>query len=372
MDAKVDRSPKTVTSNGVDETGTKKIGASEEEESGANLHGQPSTEKGASKPEVEDSEAGDKIESKHDYPDGKRGNKSDASTNMSESSDTSHVEGEKRAEELPDLLGNHDKGEHDSRRDINSVAAKPSEKEASTEMSSPRASDTEAGNVDSPTMSENLQDDKPLKKAVRSKKKESSVQEETPLVNLLSKKTIEGTNDSEAKLHKRSRKSAPADATDEDKMSTDLDTSKISSGGASDSETKKKKEMDKKIDESSNIDEAPSMRKKKDSKRRSRGKAALENEVPKSSSKDDQKVIYTSSKELCLHVFNTNGCCLKFSFLCYIQEVSSPRSTKKSVKDEESHEETNKTTSAKRKRGVGRDKVSFMETHHWPHLCSLT
>lgn len=286
MDAKADRSPKPVTSNGVDETGTEKLGASEEEENGANLHGQPSTDKGASKPEVEDSEAGDKIESKLDHPDGKRGNKSDASTNMSESSNTSHVEGEKGAEELPDLQGNHDKGVQGTRRDINSEAAKPSEKEASTEITSPRASEMEAGNMASPTMSENLQDDKLPKRAVRSKKKESSVQEETPLVDLLPKKTIEGTNDSEAKLQKRSRKSAPADTTDEDKMSTDLDTSKISSGGASDSETKRIKEMDKKIDESS--------RKKKDSKRSSRGKAPLENEVPKSSSKDNQKVIFAS------------------------------------------------------------------------------
>lgn len=325
VDANADRSPKMVTSNGVDEVGTKKLGASEEEENGANLHGQPSTDKGTSKPEVDDSEAGDKIESKLDHPDGKRGNKSDASTNMSESSDTSHVEGEKGVEELPDLQDSHDKGVHGSpRQDINSGSAKPSEKEA--EISSPRASETEAGNVASPTVSENLQDDQLPKKAGRSKKKESSVQEETPLADLLSKKAIEGINDSEAKPHKRTRKNAPPDATDEDKMSTDVDTSKISSGGASDSETKKIKEMNKKIDESNNADEAPSMKKKKDSKRRSRGKAALENEVPKSS-KDDQK------------------------------EVSSPRSTKRPAKDEESHDET-KTTSAKRKRGTGKDKAS--------------
>lgn len=291
----MDRSPNKVTSNGVDDSGTRKQGA--EKETRPELGDQLSTGKVASEAEVDDSEAGRSanVESELDNPAGKRGNKSNASSNVSESSDTSHVDGDKEVEKLPDRQHSHGKDLHGSPgQEVNSVVAKPSVKDTSTDLSTPKASETEVERVASPTLSGTIHDDRRLKKASRAKKKGSVVQEETPLVDLLPKKVVEGTNDSELKPNRRTGKKAPADVADEDKMSADADTSKISSGGASDSGAKRMEEMDRKVEESSNIEDAPSSKKKKDGKKRARGKAALENEGPKSSAKDDQKVISLS------------------------------------------------------------------------------
>lgn len=272
VDHNVNRSSKSIMMNGGDNkkgSGTK--GQSSGNAKEHDVDDEPSADKVAFNPEVDDSEA-----QKEEDADSERGRKPSCSINVSESSDTSHVDGEKEVEKLPDLQESHEK-------DLPVEASKSLEKETVTNLSSPKASENEAANTVSPSLSGNLHEESHPKKAGRAKKKEISIQEETPPSNLVSKKTSEGTNDSEAKPHRRSGKHARADATKDDKLSADVDTSKSLGGGRSDSETKHMKQLGKEVDEISNTVDGYSL--KRNSKKRGRGKAASEN---------DPQVIYHS------------------------------------------------------------------------------
>ncbi|KAL3500928.1 hypothetical protein ACH5RR_040021 [Cinchona calisaya] len=295
----VNRSPKSITANGDDDIGSDNKGTGTGAQSSGNAKGndlddEPSADKVSMEPEVADSDVQKPLmlESTLESADMKRDRK--PAINVSESSDTSHIDGEEEVGKLSDLLESQGQDLHGSPREKASAeASKSLEKDTATNLFSPKASETEAANTASASPSGSYDESRP-RKASRVKKKELSIQEEIPSSEFASKNASEGRNDSEAKPHRRSGKKAPAHATCEDKMSGDGDTSENEGGGKSDTEIKQMKQLSKKVDEGSNTEDEYSLKRSRESKKRWRGKAAPVNEVTKNSAKDDIKQIQKS------------------------------------------------------------------------------
>ncbi|XP_071919783.1 sister chromatid cohesion protein PDS5 homolog C-like isoform X1 [Coffea arabica] len=352
-DHDVNRSPKSIMLNGGDDLGNDNKGTVIGAQSSVNvkehdLEDEPSADKVAMKPEIADSETRESVmlESKLEDAAMKRERKPSSSINVSESSDTSHIDGEKEVEKLPDLQDSREKDLRGSpREELSAETSKSLDRDIVAKPSSPKTSETEDANTASASLSGSLDDAVRPKKASRLKKKEISIQQET-LSSDVSKKASEGRNDSEAKPHRRLGKKAPVDTDNEDKMSADVDTSEDGGGGKSDSETKQMKQARKKVDESSNAGDGYSLKRNGESKKRVRGKAASENEGTKTSAKDDLK-------------------------------QQTHKSPTRSAKDEGSSEETVRM-STKRKRTASKDKgtadveygsnlVGLKVKVWWPH-----
>ncbi|XP_059658238.1 sister chromatid cohesion protein PDS5 homolog C-like [Cornus florida] len=336
-------------------------------------------------------------------------------------SDTPQVDSEKETERLPDRRGSRSKEVHSSTsKDPSVEAAVPSENEKETviELSSPKAVDGDSVNAANPSQSGSLPDENRPKKLGRPKKKGKLSQKASPSTADSSIKASERTSDSEIKSQKRSRTKAHTGFANEDKTSAPIDTSKNEGEATSDSEAKLKelgkkmdannnidgsplkedgkrrgrgkdvmkssakdegeatsdseakvKELGKKMDANNNIDGSPL----KDGKRRGRGK-----DVMKSSAKDEGEATGDSEaklKELGKKMDANNNIdgsplkedgkrrgrgkdVMKSSAKDDDKKiVSSPRSTRKSAKDEGHLEETPKTNS-KRKRTPQIEKAS--------------
>uniref|UniRef100_A0A5B7B6F3 Uncharacterized protein n=1 Tax=Davidia involucrata TaxID=16924 RepID=A0A5B7B6F3_DAVIN len=323
----IDRSPKSVMSNGVAETGNEGTSVDPESlkkpEHGHHVNQSVNTSE-TSKVEPDDSNAGKlvKSESKPEQTSKRRGRKLKSLINSIEPSNSSQVDSEKETERLTDRQKSRSKEVRSSPSEDPSI-----EKETGVQLSSPKASESEAVNVASPSPSERLPDEIRSKKAGRPKRKENLIQEALPSADV-SKRASEVTSDSEVKTQKRSGKKTPAGISNEDKTPVLVDTSKNDGGITSDSEAKSPKQSGKKMDASNNNDDGSSLKKKEYGKRRGKGKATSEKDVTKSSAKDDDKEI-----------------------------ISSPKSTIKLAKDEGHLEETPKMIS-KRKRTPGKEKAS--------------
>lgn len=303
VDNDVNKYPKLTTLNGGDDLRTDCKGTGAGAQSSVNakdhdLEDEPSSDKVAMKPEFTDSETckSAMLESKLEDADKKRERKPTSSINVSESSDTSHIDGGKEVEKLSDPQETCEKDVRGSPRDeMSAEASKSLEKDSVTNLSSPKAPETEGANSASVSLSGSVYDESLPKKASKLKKKELSIQEETPSLDFVSEKASEVRNDSEARLHRRLAKKAPADATNEGKTSTDVDASE-NRGGKSDLEAKKIKQLSKKVDEDSNTEDGYSLKRNRDGKKRGHGKVASESEVNKAPAKDDLKVIHHSSR----------------------------------------------------------------------------
>lgn len=283
-----DRSPKSVVSNGITETGNEETLVDLEE-----------SLKEPEKGDADDLDAGKSVKpkSKQEQTAKKKGKKT-SSINSVEPSDTSRADSEKEAEKLPDRRKSRTKAVRIAPLDdppVESNEPSENETEAGIQLSPPKASESEAVNAAAPpSPSGSLPDETRLKKAGRTKKKELLIEEEKP---------SEAVSDSEFKPQKRTGKKATAIKNDkvlasvgtsknEGETTNDLESKPLKQSGKkgelSESEVKPLKQSGKKGDSSNNIEERSSLR-KKDRKGRGRGKDTTE-ELATSSAKDDVKV----------------------------------------------------------------------------------
>ncbi|KAF2313015.1 hypothetical protein GH714_008758 [Hevea brasiliensis] len=305
-----DKSPKSIVSNGIAQTGEddsladscslkkQDDGNHADKSKSIDMSNNTETEKAVNE------------ESKPAQATKKRGRKLNSSTKLTEPS-----------EKVP--------GSPHEEPSVEAAVSSENRKEAgSSQPSSPKALEGESMTAASPSGSGSLLDESLSKKAGRSKKKESLIKESEPSADDVPRKASEGASDSEAKLNKRSARRAHARVSNEEKAPMATDASKKESRTTSESEAKPLKQSSKKVDASSNNGDESSLIQSQDKKHHSRGKSITEKIVIKSSTKDDN-----------------------------MEKVSSPKSATKLPKDEHQLEETPNVNS-KRKRASGNEKAS--------------
>uniref|UniRef100_A0A2K2A8P0 Tudor domain-containing protein n=1 Tax=Populus trichocarpa TaxID=3694 RepID=A0A2K2A8P0_POPTR len=278
-------------------------------------------------------------------------------TKLAEPSESSRVDSEKKAEELPgNKIHSEDvPGSPHKDQPVEEAISSENVKETGSQPPSPKALEGDSVPVASPSVSENLPDESFSKKGGRAKKKESLNKHSAPSSDDVPNKLSDGTSGSEAKLHKCSGKEAPAGTSSEDKTpmrtdaskkesdttgepeakplkqsskKVDMDASKKESNTTDESEAKLLKQSSKKVDGSSNNNnDGSTLKQFEDKKRQSHGKAVSEKHVTKSLMKDDDK-----------------------------EKTHSTKSAAKSAKEEHHLEET-PVTSTKRKRAAGDEKA---------------
>ncbi|OMO61585.1 hypothetical protein CCACVL1_23400, partial [Corchorus capsularis] len=193
------------------------------------------------------------------------GRKSDLKS--AEPSNSSHVD-EKEAETLtdhkndkkddagapsedPSLDGWAKSSENKGETDVQPSSPKATEdadvssenkKETDVQPSSLKATEDESTAVASPTASGTIPEDVQSKRAARSKRKDTAAS-----VKEVSKKSSEGTRDSEAKTNRRSGKKVATVVSNEDNVPANVDETKKESGTASDSEAKTNRRSGKKV-----------------------------------------------------------------------------------------------------------------------------
>lgn len=250
VDPTLDRSPKSVMSNGVNVMGNEEASVDQESSKKPEEDINQQQLNLTSKEDTDDSDA-DKLakaetkpETKPEQTTKRRGKKADTVINSAEPSDSSHVEGEKETDKLPDSQRSGSKDVRSSPVKESSIeAAIPTEieKDSDVQVSSPKAVESKSANVSSPSQSGSLPDESCVKKTVRSKKKQvpeqdeidtanaaspsksgsplrlkkggrsknkGSTQEDTPSVDVASMKAPEVTSDSDIKPQKRAGKKA--------------------------------------------------------------------------------------------------------------------------------------------------------------------
>ncbi|OMP12128.1 hypothetical protein COLO4_03454 [Corchorus olitorius] len=194
-----------------------------------------------------------------------KGRKSDLKS--AEPSNSSHVD-EKEAETLtdhkndkkddagapsedPSLDGWAKSSENKGETDVQPSSPKATEdadvssenkKETDVQPSSLKATEDESTGVASPTASGTIPEDVQSKRAARSKRKDTAAS-----VEEVSKKSSEGTRDSEAKTNRRSGKKVATVVSNEDNVPANVDETKKESGLASDSEAKTNRRSGKKV-----------------------------------------------------------------------------------------------------------------------------
>lgn len=306
----VNTSPKSVTSSGVNG------GNSVETESLAKLgdHDPNLTDiaKLTPKSDSDDSQANSSMKSepdKSEYGAKEQGRKSNSQTNSAESLDQAPENKEKETEKLPDSQRN-EKDVHGSLAEIPSVnhpdeqkskcedidsspadeatdeAAKPlDENKTSPQMSPHKTSEEEAANVASSHPSQSLPDElHEEEEPIKPKENDDLVQEESVSTEIASKKPSDGTSDSEAQPQEDPGIRVQTETSHEEEA-----------GSMSDAEAKDLKQRGEKA-ETNNTEGGSSMKKKNNAKRRGRGKASMDIDVPKSSAKDDSNVIFDFSR----------------------------------------------------------------------------
>ncbi|KAK4600621.1 hypothetical protein RGQ29_010321 [Quercus rubra] len=333
VDLAVERSPKSLMSNGVAQMAEddSKIDSNSQKKPEHDHHTDQSVSINTSSdagPDSLDSEKATDTEHKPEQSTQTRGKKSNSSMKSTEPSDSSLIDDELENKKLPDHNSQNKDVPGSPVEDPSVEAAGPSEneKETSIKPSSPKPLEDESGNV-AQSPSGSLPDGHSKKAGGRQKKKESLIKDTTPSADDVSKKVSEATSDSEVKPNRRSGKKVSSEISIENKTPTVVDASKKGSGSMNDSEEKPLKQSAKKVDGSSKIGAGSSSKQPQDKKRRARGKGFSEKDATKSSAKDDDKEV-----------------------------VSSPKSVTKSTKDDRDLD-TPKTNS-KRKRTSGKEKVS--------------
>ncbi|KAK4365789.1 hypothetical protein RND71_013669 [Anisodus tanguticus] len=343
IDPAVDRSPKSITSNGVS---LENVGSAAETESlmkagdhdGADLH---DASKVPSKSESDDSmvEKSTKSEPKSEQTAKKRGRKNNSSINSAESSHQAPADSEKEAEKLQDHQNDRNKD------DQNSASEDPAVEQSNSLENEPEtiqhSASKEAVNVAPSSPGQSLPDESALKKGGRPK--DSLNQEESE-----SKKEFEATSDLEVKQVRRPLKK------------THLEPCRKEKGGSTgDTEAKKQKQSGKKFDTKTKSKVGPSVRNKGDSKNRGHGKASLEavpsQESPDHSAKHDEdnevEIPRTTAKRKRSSVKGRE------SKQVVQEREPTPESPDNSAKHESDEEET-PMTSAKKKRSSGKDRES--------------
>ncbi|CAK7353912.1 unnamed protein product [Dovyalis caffra] len=249
-----DKSPKSAVSNGVAQTGeddsladSDSLKKQEDDNHTDQLKSidLPSN----AEPDVSDAEKVVNTESEAEQT-SKKGEKSP--TKLAEPSESSRVDSKKEAEELPDDKTHSEDVPGSPRNDQSVEGAISSEnvKETSSQPSSPKALEGESVPVASPSVNESPADENASKKGGQAKKKESLNKHSAPSSDDVPKKASDGTSDSEAKLHKRSGKKAPAGASGEDKTPLMTDASKKESDSTGEPEAKLPKQSSKKVEAS--------------------------------------------------------------------------------------------------------------------------
>ncbi|KAK3025427.1 hypothetical protein RJ639_040975 [Escallonia herrerae] len=323
VDPVVDKSPKSVMSYGIAETENEGTSLNPEYPKKLDL-GNPESPKNSvpanaespkksdlaneslnvaltNKADADDSDDGKlvKPESKAELTSKRRGKKPTSSISSAEALDSSRTESEEVTEKVPD-------------EDLSEAAvASENEKELDVQLSSPKAVDSDAVNLASPSPSGSLPDES------QTKKKETLIKEDAPSIDLSIKLS------SEVKRQKRSGKKAPAGVTKEHKISAGTGTARDDAGTTSNSEVKKLrqsgkkggtsetevnllrqsgkkgdgsdadartlKQSGKKGEASNDSEDKSSIKMKEDGKRRGRGKDSVEKDVKNSSTKDEVK-----------------------------------------------------------------------------------
>ncbi|XP_019183966.1 PREDICTED: uncharacterized protein LOC109178882 isoform X2 [Ipomoea nil] len=337
----VNTSPKSVTSSGVNG------GNSVETESLAKLgdHGPNQTDiaKLTPKSDTDDSQANSSMKSepdKSEHSAKEQGGKSKSQTNSAESLDQTPDPDntDKETEKLPDsqrserdvhgsLVENSPENHPDEQKskgeDIDSLPADNTTDEAaklldenktSAQVSPHKTSEDEAANVASSHPSQSLPDEiHEEEEPTQPKEDDDLVQEESVSAEIASKKPSDGTSDSEAQPQEDPGIRVQTETSHEEEAGT-----------MSDAEAKDIKQRGEKAE--TNITEGgSSMRKKNNTKRRGRGKANMDIDVPKSSAKDDSN------------------------------KMSSQESPQRSAEDDGKEGSQRKNT--KRKRPLGKEKV---------------
>ncbi|KAI3692100.1 hypothetical protein L6452_31909 [Arctium lappa] len=286
VDPTLDRSPKSVMSNGVNVVGNEEASVDQESSKKPEEDVNQQHLNLTSKEDTDDSDADKlaKAESKPEQTSKRRGKKTDTVINSAEPSDSSHVEGEKEIDKLPDSQRSGSKDVRSSPVKESSIeAAVPPEieKDSDVQVSSPKAIESKSANVFSPSQSCSLPDESCVKKTVRSKKKQvpeqdeidtanaaspsksgsppdekrlkkggrsknkSSTQEDTPSVDVASMKAPEVTSDSDIKPQRRAGKKAVV--AKEVKLPATIDESEDGEA-TSDSDAKPLRKSSKKLD----------------------------------------------------------------------------------------------------------------------------
>ncbi|XP_027329221.1 MATH and LRR domain-containing protein PFE0570w [Abrus precatorius] len=321
-----DRSPKSVMSNGIAQTGEDDTSVDpkslkKQGDTDGAVHSEGINLSGNGESNDLDGEKIENSESKAEQSTKGRGRKPSASK-LVEPSEGSYLANEKETEKV---IESHSKDVPSStHEDDCAEATRPSEndKEIDAKISSPKAGDGESDAVASPSPSESIHDENHSKKRGRSKKKASSAKE--GVAENVSKKVSEGTSDSEGKPLKPSVKKGQGRTSDV-KKTTMVDAVKKGSGATSDVDGKK--QSAKKAEDRNKGGGGSSSRQLEDKRKKGRGKGNPEKGLAKSSTKDDDK-----------------------------EMVSSPKSAVKSTKDE--HSEETPKTNLKRKRTPGKENES--------------
>ena len=193
-------------------------------------------------------------------------------TKLAEPSESSRVDSEKKAEELPgNKIHSEDvPGSPHKDQPVEEAISSENVKETGSQPPSPKALEGDSVPVASPSVSENLPDESFSKKGGRAKKKESLNKHSAPSSDDVPNKLSDGTSGSEAKLHKCSGKEAPAGTSSEDKTPMRTDASKKESDTTGEPEAKPLKQSSKKVDtlkESDTTNEPEAKARKQSSKK---------------------------------------------------------------------------------------------------------
>lgn len=303
IDPSIQRSPSTVMSNGVIQTGEDASlphSNSEKNQEHDHCTDHLNSTNAASNAEPETGNETN-TENEAEQTTMRRGRKNVSTTKSTEPSESSvinEMETEKQAEHRSD--GKDTPSSPPEVPSVEAAACSENEKETGVNLSSPKASENESEKVASQSPSGKLLDESRSTKASgRPKKKESSIKEAVTSADDISKEAItsadgisnkvsEGTSDSELKLNRRSGKKVPSEISNEDKAPTVVDAPKKE---ISDSEAKPLRQLAKKANGGSKTGDGSSSKQTEDKKRRGRGKAISDKDETKSSVKDDDKVL---------------------------------------------------------------------------------
>ncbi|XP_042511174.1 muscle M-line assembly protein unc-89-like [Macadamia integrifolia] len=346
VDPAVDKSPKSVMSNGNAQTGNEDSlidpSSPKKKPERSRRSNQPKSTDGAAKTEP------DSLEPEKVVRPEKRPDQATKKTRGRKPSSCSRIDHEKGSVEQPDRRKSRTKeaGSATSEGPSSMEVAVSSEleKESQAQASSPTASPSEAMNVvSSPTQTHT--DGTPSKKGRRGPKKKGSRKHEAehgstskgallsdhgedeaqPASAVSSKKESEGMSDSEAKAHKRTgKKTLSGNANEKSPTPFDVVPKKEAGAGAtSDSDVMLLRKSGKKIDGKNANEDESSGKQQDDKKRRSRGKTI-----------SNKNVVEESSKKV---------------------TASSPKSATRSSNKDESKVENTPKTSSKRKRTPGKE-----------------
>ncbi|KAJ6995223.1 WASH complex subunit 2-like isoform X2 [Populus alba x Populus x berolinensis] len=219
-------------------------------------------------------------------------------TKLAEPSESSCVDSEKKAEELPgNKIHSEDvPGSPHKDQPVEEAISSENVKETGSQPPSPKALEGDSVPVASPSVSENLPDESFSRKGGRAKKKESLNKHSAPSSDDVPNKLSDGTSDSEAKLHKCSGKEAPAGTSSEDKTPMTTDASKKESDTTGEPEAKPLKQSSKKVDtlkESDTTNEPEAKARKQSSKKVDASKKESD-----TSGEPETKLLKQSSKKV--------------------------------------------------------------------------